>query len=306
MESVHDLVRSEPSQAISVGSPVSGRSGGDTPIVVKIYARGRGVSLVGQGSDLPGREGTFELEAHGKVFVFDVAGAVEANGLVTPVEGDVTAIFLSIQTVDQEHLTKFGNGIGHDGSPLKTTILNLPQGYGKTSIGQQLADKLGCSAVVDDWTASDPLTPGALHLTCCDIDNQRATPPQSVALGTIPSIQPGEYYAGIILNHEGTPTHHLVLMADRLTGELKWQDAMDWAATIRGSLPTRQEQSLLFSNCKQHIKPDWYWSCEENSASYAWDCYFDDGIQISSLKGDEDCAVAVRRFPIDPLTGGAA
>lgn len=41
----------------------------------------------------------------------------------------------------------------------------MPQGYGKTSMAQALADMLGCIAVVDEWTPQDTLTLGALHLT---------------------------------------------------------------------------------------------------------------------------------------------
>lgn len=165
MLSTHDLVPGESSQSLGVSSPISGRVGGNTPIVVDVYALGRGVSLVGQGSDLLGREGTFKLEANGKVFVFDPLGAVQSHRLVAPVQSDIAAILPTLQAVDKEHLTEFGNGAVHDGSPFKTTILNLPQGYGKTCLGQQLADKLGCTSVVDEWAPCKPLTPGALHLT---------------------------------------------------------------------------------------------------------------------------------------------
>lgn len=164
--SSYDLVRGEPSQALCVSRPGDGRIGGHAPIVVKIYALGSGVALVGQGGDLLGREGSFKLEAHGKVFVFDPLGAGHAYGLVAPVKGDVTAIFLSLQAVDQEYLAKFGNSGGHSDSPLKTTILNLPQGYGKTTIARQLALRLGCKSVVDEWFPNQPLKPNALHLTC--------------------------------------------------------------------------------------------------------------------------------------------
>lgn len=165
MQSSHDLVRGQSPKALGVGSPVGGRVGGYTPIVVKIYALGRGVTLVGQGGDLLFREGAFELEAHGKVFVFDPLGAIQAHGLVAPVEGNVAPVRLALQAVDQKDLPELGNGVGHGVSSVKTTILALPQGYGKTSIGQQLADKLGCTRVVEEWYAYLPLIAGALHLT---------------------------------------------------------------------------------------------------------------------------------------------
>ncbi len=118
---------------------------------------------------------------------------------------------------------------------------------------------------------------------------------------TLPALQPGERYVGIALDDEGTPTHHLGLMAQRPADRLTWQDAMDWAASVGGALPTRQEQSLLFANCKAHLERTWHWSCEEyeGSASYAWDCDFDDGGQYGSHESYEGSVVAVRRFPLN-------
>jgi len=109
---------------------------------------------------------------------------------------------------------------------------------------------------------------------------------------------PGERYAGQVLNESGHVDHHLVLMAQRPQGKLTWQAAMDWAASIGGSLPTRQEQALLYTNCKPHLKPEWHWSSEthEDDASCAWYCYFSYGHQSDTHKSYEGSAVAVRRF----------
>lgn len=168
MQSVNgNLVSGQPAQALGVGRPITGRVGGDTPIVVQVYALGRGVCLVGQRSNLPLREGAFELEAHGKIFVFDPLAADHANGFVTPVEGDIAAVALPVQAVDQKDLSKFGNG-GQLGAPFKTAILSLPQGSGKSLIAAELALALGCHTVVDEWTPRKPLTVGALHLTSED------------------------------------------------------------------------------------------------------------------------------------------
>jgi len=73
--------------------------------------------------------------------------------------------------------------------------------------------------------------------------------------------------------------------------------ALEWAEAEGGALPTRQEQALLFANCKPHLQPGWHWSCEEHEsdASYAWLCNFDDGDQGDGLKSYEGGAVAVRR-----------
>ena len=111
-------------------------------------------------------------------------------------------------------------------------------------------------------------------------------------------LQPGEHYAGAVLAEDGQHMHHLVLMAARPTGKLAWQAAMDWADEAGGTLPTRQEQALLYANCKPHLKPEWHWSCEthDEDASYAWLCYFGNGTQDGNLlKSYEGGVVAVRR-----------
>lgn len=168
MQSVNgNLVASQPAQALGVCSPITGRSGGDTPIVVKVYALGRGVSLVGQRGNLSLREGAFELEAHGKVFVIDPLAAGHANGFVAPVEGCITPVGEPVQTINQKDLAEFRNS-GQFDAPSKTTILSLPQGTGKSLIANQLASALGCHCVVDEWTPHKRLTVGALHLTSED------------------------------------------------------------------------------------------------------------------------------------------
>ena len=111
-------------------------------------------------------------------------------------------------------------------------------------------------------------------------------------------LQPGEHYAGVVLDAEGKVTHHLVLMAQKPTDKLNWQDAMDWATSAGGHLPTRQEQTLLYANCKPHLEPVWHWSCEshEEDASCAGLCHFFNGYQPYNHKSDVCAAVAVRRF----------
>jgi len=110
-------------------------------------------------------------------------------------------------------------------------------------------------------------------------------------------LAPGEHYAGTVLDANGQHMHHLVLMAAKPEGDLDWKAALDWAEEVGGALPTRQEQALLFANCKPHLQPRWHWSCEEHEtdASYAWGCDFGYGNQTSRLKSFEGSAVAVRR-----------
>ncbi len=130
----------------------------------------------------------------------------------------------------------------------------------------------------------------------------KAIAPQHQAPGPEPStgieLHPGEHYAGVVLDAEGKTMHHLVLLACKPDGKLNWQDAMDWATSAGGCLPTRQEQALLYANCKPHLQPVWHWSCEshEEDASSAWTCYFGGGSQYGNRKSCGGSAVAVRRF----------
>lgn len=117
------------------------------------------------------------------------------------------------------------------------------------------------------------------------------------------TLQPGEHYAGAVLDADGNHLHDLVLLAPKPGKRLNWQDAMDWAEEVGGVIPTRQEQSLLFANCKLYLDGSWHWSCEtnENDASGAWGCLFNFGGQSTSHKSYESGAVAVRRIPLEAL-----
>lgn len=118
---------------------------------------------------------------------------------------------------------------------------------------------------------------------------------------TIPDISPGELYAGIVLNKDGAPRHHLILLPQITDVRLNWDDAMAWAEVVRGTLPTRQEQALLFANCKNAFEPAWYWSSEQyaGNASNAWDQDFDYGSQDISGKGCKGRVRAIRRVSIE-------
>ena len=111
-------------------------------------------------------------------------------------------------------------------------------------------------------------------------------------------LQPGERYAGAVLDADGKVMHHLVLLAAKPDEDLDWKAAIAWAAGVGGSLPTRQEQALLFANCKAQFEPRWHWSSEthETNASSAWFCYFGNGHQYYYDKSYEGCARAVRRL----------
>lgn len=115
---------------------------------------------------------------------------------------------------------------------------------------------------------------------------------------TPPELKPGEIYAGILLNEDGTPGHHLILLPGD-NADADWQTQMDWAKSIGGELPDRREQSLLFANCKQHFESAWYWSGEEFSLTSAWCKGFYYGDLSNDRKTDESRARAVRRLIIE-------
>ena len=118
---------------------------------------------------------------------------------------------------------------------------------------------------------------------------------------TIPDISPGELYAGIVLNKDGTPRHHLILLPQITDVRLNWDDAMAWAEVVRGTLPTRQEQALLFANCKNAFEPAWHWSSEQyaGNASDAWHQNFASGTQNYDDKGYKGRVRAIRRVSIE-------
>lgn len=127
-----------------------------------------------------------------------------------------------------------------------------------------------------------------------------ATPAQSTTIEIEEDsieLAAGERYAGAVLDANGQHMHHLVLMAARAEQNMTWQAALEWAEAEGGALPTRQEQALLFANCKPHLTPRWHWSCEEHEtdASSAWGCGFSHGGQLHDHKSSEGSAVAVRR-----------
>ena len=87
---------------------------------------------------------------------------------------------------------------------------------------------------------------------------------------TLPDLKSGETYAGLVIDDKGS-MHHLILL-DGDADEASHQKQLDWAKSIGGELPTRQEQALLYANCKAQFKSDWYWSAElyASDSGYAW------------------------------------
>jgi len=123
---------------------------------------------------------------------------------------------------------------------------------------------------------------------------ERARPRVITVAAASISLAEGETYAGLILNDDGTPAHHLVLLPGET--EANWAAAKTWAAKAGGELPTRREQSLLFANAKDGFQARYYWSSEAHeNGSDAWMQGFDYGYQGWDGVGYEGCARAVRR-----------
>lgn len=123
----------------------------------------------------------------------------------------------------------------------------------------------------------------------------------SAQQSTPSNIPPGAISVGPVNDDAGHPTHRLILLPQRPDKRLNWQDAMAWAASVGGDLPNPQEQSLLFANCRDALPKAWCWSNKEHEkdASFAWGCYFLNGIQHGTHKSCGGSAVAVRRLALE-------
>lgn len=115
-----------------------------------------------------------------------------------------------------------------------------------------------------------------------------------------PTLNANEQYVGAIVSANGAKREHIILLPGEVE-DMSWQAAMDWAASIGGHLPARNEQSLLFANCKAHFVASWYWSNTQNVAGpyYAWMQGFNDGNQYNARKSNKFRARAVRRILIE-------
>lgn len=127
------------------------------------------------------------------------------------------------------------------------------------------------------------------------IGRAQTAKPTSVRFTADVTLASGEIYAGLILDAEGQPRHHLILLPGAAE-DLEWEEAKAWAIEAGGELPTRQEQALLYANCKAHFQRAWYWSSEAHDSygSYAWCQSFLSGSQLSYRKDYTFRARAVR------------
>ncbi|WP_175837053.1 DUF1566 domain-containing protein [Burkholderia anthina] len=112
---------------------------------------------------------------------------------------------------------------------------------------------------------------------------------------TIP-LAAGERCAGPILDEDGALTHYLILLPGEAE-DVTWDQAREWAEQHGGELPSRREQSLLFTNLQGEFESAWYWSGEEAETSgWAWYQHFFTGGQYDYHQGSQLRARAVRRF----------
>jgi hypothetical protein len=107
----------------------------------------------------------------------------------------------------------------------------------------------------------------------------------------------GGVYAGVTV-HDNRP-HHLVLLPGEAQ-DLNWSDAVRWAESQGGYLPSRFDQLVLFRNLKSEFAEEIYWSGEEYAglAEFAWGQGFGGGDQDYWHKGSKYRARAVRRVAI--------
>ncbi len=107
-------------------------------------------------------------------------------------------------------------------------------------------------------------------------------------------------YVGIARGRDGGPDYALEVL-EEAPKALKWQDAVKWAESIGGTLPTRKEQALMFANVPELFQSEYYWSGEQvqGNESYAWCQYFGNGDQGGSRIDNELRARAVRRLIIE-------
>ena len=105
-------------------------------------------------------------------------------------------------------------------------------------------------------------------------------------------------YAGIARGVDGD---HILEVLDEAPKALPWKEALEWAKSVGGELPTRKEQALMFANVPELFQPAAYWSSEQyaSDAEFAWYQGFLNGFQNFTLKSAEFRARAVRRLILE-------
>jgi len=116
----------------------------------------------------------------------------------------------------------------------------------------------------------------------------------------------GERYAGLVIGKEGEANYLLFLMAAKPETRLTFEAATIWAealgsslpslASVVSSLPTRQEQPILYANIGEEFSHVAYWSSTPaDFTGHAWSQNFETGAQHHFKTSTEYLARAVRR-----------
>ena len=116
-----------------------------------------------------------------------------------------------------------------------------------------------------------------------------------------PKLAVGEIYAGLSRDPDTGAWHHLVLLPATTDKGLTWGEAIEWAKSVGGDLPTRNESALLYANVRDQIDQDyWYWTSTPHASEPSWarGQHFGDGTQYYSLKDYRPRHRAVRRVPV--------
>ncbi|MBK8916397.1 MAG: DUF1566 domain-containing protein [Phycisphaerales bacterium] len=122
----------------------------------------------------------------------------------------------------------------------------------------------------------------------------------AIPMPRIHSTYAGGEVMGVLAGQDGKPDYLLIDLGLEPEQDVTWSQALAWAASVGGDLPSRREQSVLFGNRRDgQYKKRWYWSCEPDAGDErcAWSQDFDYGYQSCNHKGHTDRARAVRRVP---------
>jgi hypothetical protein len=122
-----------------------------------------------------------------------------------------------------------------------------------------------------------------------------------LTLATLPALkQPLDagLFAGVITQPDGKHCA-VVLLADKPAQRLAWKDAMAWADSVGGQLPTRPVAAMLFANAKDQFEEALHWTSESWDGSFAWRQDFSYGTQFSNHESYEGRARAVRLIQLD-------
>ena len=119
---------------------------------------------------------------------------------------------------------------------------------------------------------------------------------------TIPSVSivlaAGEWYAGPVINEDGSVKHHVVVMKTDITKRLDFDATQALASELGGVAPTIQEGRLIVSHQYGRLgDASSIWTIEvyKENASCAWNVYLGDGGTGIGDRSFERCPVVVRR-----------